>query len=64
MILTEILLITTVLCLIKNKIPSFDEIKLSTFNEPQNVVLTKEKKKTGKRSAENKNSRAIGMEKK
>ena len=36
----ETVLITRVIYLIKNKISSFDEIKVSTLNEPQNSDLT------------------------
>jgi len=43
-ILTETLLVTRVLYFIKNKISSFDEINVSTLNEPQNVDSTTEKK--------------------
>ena len=36
----ETVLITRVIYLIKNNISSFDEIKVSTLNEPQNSDLT------------------------
>jgi hypothetical protein len=45
MILNRTLLITRVLPLIKNNISSFDNVSVSTFNEPQNVDLTTEIKK-------------------
>ena len=48
-ILTETLLITRGLYLIKNQISSFDEINISTLNETQNVNSTQ--RKTGRRRA-------------
>ena len=35
-----------------NKSSSFDEVNISALNEPQNVDMTTEKKKTGRRRAE------------
>jgi len=44
MIPLETIFITRVIYLIKNKISSFDEIKVSALNEPQNSDLTIEEK--------------------
>jgi hypothetical protein len=61
--LIHTILITIVLCLIKNKISSFDDVNISTLNEPQNIDFD-HRNKTGSRREGNENSRAIRMEKK